>query len=94
MMGRGGTNPPRFNTFWIYIPLLAFLGYMWFWGAKGGDPIKTEWYKVKEQMVPAGDVDKITFVTNQNRAEVTIKKSWGKETGFGSCTEKKLKIGL
>ncbi len=74
MMGRGGTKPPRFNTFWIYIPLLAFLGYMWFWGAKGGDPIKTEWYKVKEQMVPAGDVDKITFVTNQNRAEVTIKK--------------------
>jgi hypothetical protein len=47
---------------------------MWFWGAKGRDPVKTEWYKVKEQMIPAGDVDKITFVTNQNRAEVTIKK--------------------
>ena len=74
MMGRGGSKTPRFNTFWIYIPLLAFLGYMWFWGMKGGDPVKTEWYKVKEQMVPAGDVDKITFVTNQNRAEVTIKK--------------------
>jgi ATP-dependent metalloprotease FtsH len=74
MMGRGGSKTPRFNTFWVYIPLLAFLAYMWFWGMKGGDPVKTEWYKVKEQMIPAGDVDKITFVTNQNRAEVTIKK--------------------
>lgn len=74
MMGGGGNKAPRFNTFWIYIPLLAFLAYMYFWGFKGGDPIKTEWYKVKEQMIPAGDVDKVTFITNQNRAEVTIKK--------------------
>lgn len=66
-------KPPRFNAAWIYLPLLAFLGYMWF-GYKGGDPLKTEWYKVKEQMIPQGDVEKILFITNHNKAEVTIKK--------------------
>ncbi|MEG0517787.1 MAG: ATP-dependent zinc metalloprotease FtsH [Bacteroidales bacterium] len=66
-------KPPKFNVIWIYVPLLAMIGYMYFFGYKGGDPIKTEWYKVKEQMIPQGDVDKVTFITNLNRAEVTIK---------------------
>lgn len=66
-------KPPKFNVIWIYVPLLAMIGYMYFFGYQGGDPIKTEWYKVKEQMIPQGDVDKVTFITNLNRAEVTIK---------------------
>ncbi|MEG2849036.1 MAG: AAA family ATPase, partial [Bacteroidales bacterium] len=66
-------KPPKFNVIWIYVPLIAMIGYMYFFGYKGGDPIKTEWYKVKEQMIPQGDVEKVTFITNLNRAEVNIK---------------------
>lgn len=40
----------------------------------GGDPLKTEWVEVKEKMAPSGDIEKITFITNMNRAEVYIKK--------------------
>lgn len=72
--GSGGKRPSGFNTFWIYIPLLAFLAYMYFWGFKGGNPVKKEWYQVKEQMIPAGDVEKIIYITNKNRVEVAIKK--------------------
>ena len=71
--GKGKAPQPKFNAIWIYVPLLAMIGYMYFFGANGGDPIKTEWYKVKEQMIAKGDVEKVTFITNQNRAEVSIK---------------------
>ncbi len=67
-------KPPKFNVMWIYIPLLAMIAYMYFGGYKGGDPLKTEWYKVKEEMIPQGDVEKIKFVTNTHKAEVTIKR--------------------
>ena len=65
---------PKFNALWIYLPLMGLLCYMYFFGAKGGDPLKTEWIKVKEQMISQGDVEKILFVTNNNKAEVTIKQ--------------------
>ena len=83
---------PKFNAVWIYVPLLVMIGYMYFFGANTGDPVKTEWLKVKEQMIPQGDVEKIVFVTNQNLAEVSIKTDslskyknlfGGKEPKFG-----------
>ena len=83
---------PKFNAVWIYVPLLVMIGYMYFFGANNGDPVKTEWLKVKEQMIPQGDVEKIVFVTNQNLAEVSIKTDslskyknlfGGKEPKFG-----------
>ncbi len=72
-MAKKKKQQPKFNAVWIYVPLLVMIGYMYFFGANSGDPVKTEWLKVKEQMIPQGDVEKITFVTNQNLAEVTIK---------------------
>ncbi|MBQ6573561.1 MAG: ATP-dependent zinc metalloprotease FtsH [Bacteroidales bacterium] len=83
---------PKFNAVWIYVPLLVMIGYMYFFGANNGGPVKTEWLKVKEQMIPQGDVEKIVFVTNQNLAEVSIKTDslskyknlfGGKEPKFG-----------
>ena len=65
---------PKFSAVWIYVPLLFMIGYMYFFGANGGDPVKKEWFEVKEQMIPQGDVEKITFVSNEKLAEVTIKK--------------------
>ncbi len=67
-------KPPKFNVMWIYLPLLGLIAYMYFIGYQGGDPVKTEWYKVKEEMIGQGDVEKVKFITNANRAEVTLKK--------------------
>ena len=68
-------KPPKLNViFWIYVPLIAFIGYMYFFGYEGGDPQETEWYKVKDNMIPQGDVERITYVVNKDIAEVTIKK--------------------
>lgn len=44
-------------------------------GYQGGDPQETEWYKVKDNMISQGDVEKITYVVNKDIAEVTIKKT-------------------
>ncbi|MDP3397828.1 MAG: ATP-dependent zinc metalloprotease FtsH [Bacteroidales bacterium] len=83
--------PPKFNVLWIYIILLAAIAYMWS-SYDGGEPLKSEWLKVKEQLISKGDVEKIIFVSNQNRAEIFIKKDslakykekfGGKEPKFG-----------
>lgn len=83
--------PPKFNVLWIYIILLGAIAYMWS-SYDGGEPLKSEWLKVKEQLISQGDVEKIIFVSNQNRAEVFIKKDsldkykekfGGKEPKFG-----------
>ncbi|MCI1779403.1 MAG: ATP-dependent zinc metalloprotease FtsH [Bacteroidales bacterium] len=66
-------KPPKFNALWIYIPILLLIGYMYFWGYNGGEPVKTEWYKVKND-INNGDVKKIVFITNLYKGEVTIKK--------------------
>jgi len=83
--------PPKFNIIWIYVIMLAGIVYMWS-TYDGGEPVKTEWTKVKEQMIASGDVEKIVFITNMNKAEIFIKKEslgkyknqfGGKEPKFG-----------
>lgn len=64
---------PRFNYIWIYAFFILGLFYI-LRVFNTTDPVKTEWTTVKEMMIPAGDVDKITFITNEHRAEVFIKK--------------------
>lgn len=66
-------NPLSSVVTWIYIPLILLLLYMWF-HYDGGDPLKTEWYEVKEKMIADGDVEKINYVMNEQRGTVTIKK--------------------
>ncbi|MBR4801442.1 MAG: ATP-dependent zinc metalloprotease FtsH [Bacteroidales bacterium] len=58
---------------WIYIPLILLLLYMWF-HYEGGEPVKAEWYEVKEKMISEGDVEKIAYVMNEQKGTVTIKK--------------------
>lgn len=65
--------PPKFNIMWIYIILLGVIAFMWSF-YDGGEPLKTEWLTVKTKMAPAGDIEKITYISNQNRAELFIKK--------------------
>jgi cell division protease FtsH len=40
----------------------------------GSNPKNTQWFEVKEKMIPQGDVEKITFISNLHKAEVFIKK--------------------
>jgi len=62
------------NWIWIfYMLVIATVIYFWS-GNSGGDPVKTEWLTVKESMIPQGDVEKITYITNLHKAEVTIRK--------------------
>lgn len=83
--------PPKFNIIWIYIVLLGAIAYMWS-SYDGGEPLKTEWITVKEEMAANGDIEKMVYVSNQNRTEVFIRKDslhkysekfGGKEPKFG-----------
>ena len=71
---KGGAPKGLSNAMaFIYIPLIILLVYMLF-NYKGGDPLKVEWYEVKENMIPQGDVEKIDYITNEYQGTVTIKK--------------------
>ncbi|MDR3236764.1 MAG: ATP-dependent zinc metalloprotease FtsH [Prevotellaceae bacterium] len=38
------------------------------------NPIQVQWLDVKENMMPAGDIEKITLITNLNRVEVYVRQ--------------------
>ena len=68
------TPKPMRGLMWI---LYAIFGFAMIWIVRsysGSDPVKTEWLTVKESMIPGGDIEKITYITNLHRAEVYIKK--------------------
>jgi len=82
---------PKNNLIWLYGALIVLVGYMWL-TYEGGEPIKSEWLTAKEQMMQGGDIEKIVYVANQNKAEVHIRKDslskykdkfGGKEPKFG-----------
>ncbi|MFY9116272.1 MAG: ATP-dependent zinc metalloprotease FtsH [Bacteroidales bacterium] len=63
----------RFNPFfWIYVVLIAVIIYFMF-SNRSAEPVKTEWMVVKEQMVPGGEVEKLVYISNQQRAELHLK---------------------
>ncbi len=66
-------KPPKFSFTWIYLLLIMGI-FIMYQSYQGGEPVKSEWFKVKEKMIPQGDVDKIIFISNLNKAEVFIKK--------------------
>ena len=60
----------------IWILYLIFTGALFYLisANTGSNPKNTQWFEVKEKMIPQGDVEKITFVSNLHKAEVFIKK--------------------
>lgn len=64
---------PIFNSMWFYALLVAGTFYI-LNQYNRSEPVQSELYVFEEVMAPAGDVEKITYITNQNRCEVTIKK--------------------
>ena len=61
---------------YIWIIYLIFTGALFYLisANTGSNPKNTQWFEVKEKMIPQGDVEKITFVSNLHKAEVFIKK--------------------
>ncbi|MBP9986582.1 MAG: ATP-dependent zinc metalloprotease FtsH, partial [Bacteroidales bacterium] len=59
----------------VYILLLGGLGYLW---ATSGapDPVKKEWFEVRDEIIRTGTVEKIVFIRNSNRGEVYIKSEY------------------
>lgn len=69
-----GVKQPK-SRYIIYIVYgLLFVGIFFLWnGSSKVEPIKKEWLDIKEEMSD-GDIDKIVFIRNERRGEVTIKK--------------------
>jgi len=63
---------PRFNIFWIYGIIAAFIIGWSLLSQENGDPVKGDWPMV-EQMVEQGEVERIRVV-NRETAEVFLKK--------------------
>ncbi|MBQ5747265.1 MAG: ATP-dependent zinc metalloprotease FtsH [Bacteroidales bacterium] len=61
---------------YIWIIYLIFTGALFYLisANTGSNPKNTQWFEVKEKMIPQGDVEKITFISNLHKAEVFIKK--------------------
>ncbi len=68
-----GTFKFGFNLSWIYLLIIAGLIYLLF-ARMSANPQKIEWAEVKE-MVATDDVDKIVFVRNDFRGELSLKSS-------------------
>jgi cell division protease FtsH len=70
-------NPRRFNPYWFYALLgLTIVGIYLF--NNGGGPVETQWNDVRAQMLPNGDVEKITGVLNNGkieRVEIELKRN-------------------
>ncbi len=73
----GGLQPrrPKPLLILVYILLLGGLGYLW---ATSGapDPVKKEWFEVRDEIIRTGTVEKIVFIRNSNRGEVYIKSEY------------------
>ena len=63
---------PRFNIFWIYGIIAAFIIGWSLLSQENSDPVKGDWPMV-EQMVEQGEVERIRVV-NRETAEVFLKK--------------------
>ena len=64
---------PRPNIMWFWGLILAGIVGYWMFGEEQTQPVKSDWNKV-EQLVIAGDVEKITVV-NRDEARVAIKSN-------------------
>ncbi|MDD4920330.1 MAG: ATP-dependent zinc metalloprotease FtsH [Bacteroidales bacterium] len=63
----------RINPFlWVYVILIGLIIYFMF-SNRSGDPVKTEWITVKEQMGLRGEIEKIVYISNLQRAELHIR---------------------
>lgn len=63
----------RISVMLIWFILFAAIAYMWWSASSNTNPVKEEWSDVRIQ-IASGDVEKITFIRNQNRGELSIRQ--------------------
>jgi cell division protease FtsH len=68
-----GSKKPRFNSMLMYLLIGGMFIYL-FMFYNANNPIQVQWLDVKENMMPAGDIEKITLITNLNRVEVYVRQ--------------------
>ena len=59
---------------WFYLALFVVLGYLMF-STGSSEPVKKEWTEVREKILPSGDVDHLTYIRNERKGEIYLKKS-------------------
>ena len=70
----GGKKPVNIFTVILYIAIFGALIFMWQSVGKGTEPQKKEWLSIKDDLLPSGDVEKIVFTRNLDKAEVFLKQ--------------------
>ena len=74
--GPGGNQPRRFRWPVILIYALILGGLITLWSTSGGsNPVKKEWFEVRDEILGTGSVQKLVYIRNANRGEVYIKNS-------------------
>ncbi|MBR3744722.1 MAG: ATP-dependent zinc metalloprotease FtsH [Bacteroidales bacterium] len=72
--GGGQLRRPRWPILLIYALIIG--GLVALWGTSGGsNPVKKEWFEVRDEILPTGSVQKVVYIRNANRGEVYIKSS-------------------
>ena len=74
----GGGKTPNRKFRWPVLLIYALLlgGLIMLWATSGGsNPVKKEWFEVRDEILPTGSVQKVVYVRNNHRGEVYIKSS-------------------
>ncbi|MCF0173539.1 MAG: ATP-dependent zinc metalloprotease FtsH, partial [Bacteroidales bacterium] len=61
---------------WIYLLLLLGLGFLWLTSDKSPDPVKKEWFEIKEDVLSTGRAEKVVFIRNSNKGEVYLRPEY------------------
>ncbi len=64
---------PRFNAYWIYGVILLSLVFVTFLNTEN-EPQDIAWSIFEREILPTGDIKQIVLVSNEGKAEVTLKK--------------------
>ena len=68
----GKTFRVSFNFSWLYLLLIAGIGWLLFSNQQSSEPQKIEWQQV-QTMAQSGDIEEIVFVRNDIRGEIKVR---------------------
>ena len=73
-----GGKPQMKRPRWIVLIIYALLlgGLITLWSTSGGsNPVKKEWFEVRDEVLPTGSVSKVVYIRNTHRGEVYVKST-------------------
>lgn len=69
----GGPKMPQFNAYWIYGIILVSLVAISLFNV-GQSPQTVPWSVFEDKILPGGDITRVVVVTNEGKAEITLKE--------------------